>query len=57
MEEGQRYSLCPACDACPEVVVYSDHVLLGEPGNQTRLTREEWNRLVAAIRSGELGEL
>jgi len=50
-----RYSLCPNCDACPQVAIYADQVIIGEEGNQVRLTPREWERLVMAVRSGELG--
>lgn len=49
-----RYSLCPRCDACPEVVVAPDRVTIGETGNEVTLSIEEWNELVAAIQSGKL---
>ena len=49
-----RYSLCPNCDACPEVVVQEDAVLIGEEGNQVRLTTDEWNVIVAGVKSGDL---
>ena len=48
------YSLCPTCDACPAVEVYEDEVRIGEEGNQVRLKREEWSRLVQLIKEGEL---
>jgi hypothetical protein len=57
MTNDLRVSLCPNCDACPEVVVADDAVTIGEEGNQVRLTREEWNVLVAAIESGEIGSI
>lgn len=50
----QRYSLCPSCDACPEVVIEREAVTIGEGGNAVRLTADEWNVLVTAIRSREL---
>ena len=50
-----RYSLCPNCDACPEVVIADDSVLIGEEGNQVRLSSAEWNVLVGAIKEGHLG--
>ena len=50
-----QYSLCPNCDACPEVVVSSDSILIGEEGNQVRLSPGEWNVLVAAVKEGKLG--
>ena len=49
-----RYSLCPACDSCPEVMISNEAVTIGEADNLARLTLEEWGVLVAAIRSGEL---
>ena len=49
-----RYSLCPNCDSCPEVVIGDEAVLIGEEGNQVRLTIAEWNVLVAGVRSGPL---
>ena len=52
-----RLSLCPNCDACPEVVVAEDAVTIGEGGNQVRLAHAEWNVLVAAIKAGDLDEI
>jgi hypothetical protein len=49
-----RYSLCPNCYACPEVVISDETVLIGEEGNQVRLTVDEWNVLVDGVRSGAL---
>ena len=49
-----RYSLCPNCDACPEVVVSGDSVLIGEEGNEVRLSASEWNVLVSAVKEGRL---
>lgn len=51
-----RVNLCPACGACPEVVldVARDEVRIGEEGNLVRLTKDTWNTLVEKIRSGEL---
>lgn len=49
-----RYSLCPQCDACPEVVIERDEVRIGEEGNIVRLTNEQWDTLVDGIRSGKL---
>lgn len=50
-----RYSLCPNCDACPEVLIADDYVLIGEEGNRVRLSNAEWNVLVTAIKEGRLG--
>jgi hypothetical protein len=49
-----RYSLCPNCDACPEVAIGDDSVRIGEEGNQVRLSASEWNVLVAAVKEGRL---
>ena len=49
-----KHSLCPACDACPEVEVLADQVRIGEPGNVVVLTKDEWNVLVDLIASGRL---
>jgi hypothetical protein len=49
--------LCPACDACPRVEIEDQEVRVGEEGNLVKLTREEWNVLVRAIKAGELDEL
>ncbi len=52
-----RYSLCPNCDACPEVIVTGDMVTIGEAGNQVRLTPLEWNVLVNGVKDGVLGPM
>ncbi len=59
MKEPIRVSLCPACGACPEVVLdmTKDEVRIGEEGNLVRLTKEAWNTLVEKIRAGELTDL
>ena len=49
-----RYSLCPNCDACPEVLITDETVLIGEQGNQVRLTPTEWDVLVRAIKANRL---
>lgn len=53
--QQEPFSLCPECDACPEVVFAEDNVVIGEEGNQVTLAATEWNVLVAAVRSGDLG--
>ncbi len=55
-DEAKRVSLCPACGACPEVVldVTRQEIRIGEEGNQVTLNREAWNTLVEKIQSGEL---
>lgn len=50
-----KYSLCPNCDACPEVVIDGEAVVIGEEGNQVRLSADEWNVLVTGIKEGSLG--
>ena len=52
-----KVSLCPACDACPEVEILADEVRIGEAGNLTVLKKDEWNMLVGLIKSGKLGRL
>jgi len=56
MKEPMRVALCPACGACPEVVLDAGQheVRIGEEGNLVRLNKEAWNTLVEKIRSGEL---
>lgn len=52
----QKVSLCPACGACPEVVldVTQEEARIGEEGNFVRLNKEAWNTLVDKIHAGEL---
>jgi hypothetical protein len=52
-----KFSLCPACGACPQVEVLGDEVRIGEAGNLAVLKKEEWNALVELIRSGQLSRL
>ena len=52
--EPITFSLCPECDACPEVVIEAEGVRIGEADNVVRLSHAEWNQLVALIRSGRL---
>ena len=52
------YTLCPDCDACPEVTILEDgRVTIGEAPNLVMLDRLEWNELVRLIRSGAVGEV
>lgn len=53
----ERYSFCPACTACPAVVVDDDQVHIGEDANRAVLLKEDWNVLVDLIQSGQLGRL
>jgi hypothetical protein len=48
-------SLCPHCTECPEVVIEGDIIRIGEDENTVVLKKEEWNVLVDAIKSGQLG--
>ena len=59
MKQPIRVALCPACGACPEVVldVARDEVRIGEEGNLVRLNKEAWNTLVEKIKQGELSTL
>src|SRR5439155_11715646 len=50
----ERVSLCPACTACPEVVMEGDTIRIGEDANVVVLKKAEWNVLVDAIKSGRL---
>lgn len=52
-----RYSLCPACDACPEVVITSNAVTIGEASNTVQLSHDQWNVLIEAVRRGDLGPI
>lgn len=44
------------CDksCCPAVEVVGNEVLIGEDANTVRLKKNEWNKLVEKIQSGEL---
>jgi hypothetical protein len=53
----ERVTLCPSCAACPEVVIEGDTIRIGEDPNIVVLKKEEWNVLVDAIRSGQLGRV
>jgi len=52
--ERLKMSLCPACDACPEVEIAGDEIRIGETGNLAILKKDEWNVLVDLIQSGQL---
>lgn len=49
--------ICGASGCCPFVEGKEDEVIIGEGMNVARLRREEWNILVAKIKSGELDAL
>jgi len=55
--QNATFSLCPECDACPELVIDGSGVRIGEADNMVRLSHAEWNQLVALVRSGELSAL
>jgi hypothetical protein len=56
--EPKKFSLCPACAACPEVVITDEGVItIGEDANTVRLSRDAWNELVRLIKQGELSEI
>jgi len=50
----ERVSLCPACTACPGLVMEGDTTRIGEDTNVVVLKKAEWNVLVDAIKSGRL---
>ncbi len=50
-------SLCPACTDCPAVVIEGDTIRIGENENTVVLQKAEWNVLVDAIQSGQLGRI
>jgi hypothetical protein len=52
-----KISLCPACSACPEIVMEGDTVRIGEAGNLVTLKKAEWNVLVDVIKLGKVGKL
>jgi transcriptional antiterminator Rof (Rho-off) len=52
-----KFSLCPACSACPEVEMRDGEVRIGEAGNLVVLKKEEWIVLVELIQSGRLATL
>ena len=54
MKPQKSFVLCPACGACPTIDVYEHEVRIGEPGEQVRLTKDQWNALVEKVRKGEL---
>ena len=51
---SERVSLCPACTACPALVMEGDTTRIGADTNVIVLKKAEWNVLVDAIKSGRL---
>ena len=57
MMEPKKFTLCPLCTECPEVVITDQQVTIGEDANMVRLSHAEWNELVALIKRGDLREI
>jgi hypothetical protein len=55
--EPIKFTLCPLCTECPEVVITGEDVTIGEDTNIVRLSHAEWNELVSLIKRGELHEI
>jgi hypothetical protein len=55
--EPKKFSLCPLCAECPEVVITDEAVTIGEDANTVRLSHAQWNELVSLIKRGEVGEI
>ena len=55
--QPKKFTLCPACTACPEVEITDQGVTIGEQENIVRLSHAEWNELVRLVKSGELREI
>jgi hypothetical protein len=56
--EPKKFTLCPACAACPEVEITDQGVTIGEDANTVRrLSHAEWNELVRLVKSGQLHEV
>ncbi len=53
----ERVSLCPHCTNCPEVAIEGGTIRIGEDENTVVLKKDEWNVLVGAIQSGQLGRI
>ena len=55
--EPRKFTLCPACTACPEVEITDQGVTIGEDENTVLLSHAHWNELIRLIRAGELREV
>ena len=55
--EPRKFTLCPACAACPEVEITDQGVRIGEDENTVRLSHAEWNELVRLVKAGDLREV
>ncbi len=62
MEVKEKFSLCPACGACPEVEILHEDgkpvaVRIGEDGERITLPAAAWNTLIRYPREGILTTL
>lgn len=57
MQANKTVTLCPECDACPEIKLYDSEIIIGEQGNMVKLKLDAWNTIVEKIQSGEIGKL
>jgi hypothetical protein len=55
--EPIKVKLCENCTECPSVEVTDQGATIGEEENAVRLSRVEWNDMVARIKRGELPEI
>ena len=55
--EPKKFTLCPHCTLCPEVVISDEGVTIGKDANTVTLSHAEWNELVLMIKRGELNEI
>ena len=54
--EPKKFTLCPACTACPEVEITDQGVRIREDENTVRLSHAEWNEPVRLVKAGDLRE-
>lgn len=62
MNVKEKFSLCPACEACPEVEILQQEgspvaVRIGEGNEKITLPKEAWNTLLRYAREGVFEEL
>lgn len=62
METREKFSLCPACGACPEVEILKHEgtpvaVRIGEGGEKITLPKDAWNTLLRYVQEGVLKAL
>jgi len=58
----EKFSLCPACGACPEVEILQQEgravaVRIGEGNEKITLPKEAWNTLLRYVKEGVFEEL